>query len=116
MKRLTVSLEQEQIDRLDDLQDEHDIDSRSAALRQLFHEYEDIQKKYEELNNKYEHLDEELQRQKRERRQILDERDEKRELARYVEDERTTQQRWREASLATRLKWKITGMPSEDSE
>lgn len=113
MKRLTVSLEPEQIEQLDKLQEDHDIDSRSAALRQLFQEYEQLQRDYEELNSEYESLDDELQRQKRERRQLLEQREEKQELARYVEDQRTTEQRYREASLPTRLKWKVTGMPSD---
>jgi hypothetical protein len=31
--------------------------------------------------------------------------EEKRELAKYVEDERTAQQRWRQAGFLTHLKW-----------
>lgn len=114
MKRLTVSLEPEHIDRLDDLQDEHDVDSRSAALRRLFAEYEELQAEYEELNTEYEDLQTELERARRERRQLLEQREEHQELARYVQDERTAEQRWREASLATRIRWRLTGMPSDD--
>lgn len=114
MKRLTVSLEAEQIDRLDHLQEEHDIDSRSAALRQLFREYEETQAAYEDLMNEYEDLQTEVERARRERRQLLEQREEHQELARYAEDERRTEQQWREASLTTRLRWMITGMPSED--
>lgn len=114
MKRLTVSLEPEQIDCLDELEEEHDVDSRSAALRRLFADYEQLQTEYEELMNEYEELQTEVERARRERRQLLAQREEKQELVRYVEDERTTEQRWREASLATRLKWKVTGMPSDD--
>lgn len=114
MKRLTVSLEPEQIDRLDELQDEHDVDSRSAALRRLFDEYDDLQAKYEELNTTCEELEKELERARRERRQLLEQREEHQELARYVEDERTAEQRWRQASITTRLRWRLTGMPSDD--
>ena len=116
MKRLTVSLESEHIDRLDELQDEHDVDSRSAALRRLFTEYEELQTEYEELNTEYEELETELERARRERRQLLEQREEHQELARYVADERTAEQRWREASLATRLRWRLTGMPADDED
>ena len=116
MKRLTVSLEPEQIERLDELQDEHDVDSRSAALRQLFAEYEELQAEYEELSTKYEEVQTEVERARRERRQLLEQREEHQELARYVEDERTAEQRWRQASLATRIRWRLTGMPSDDGD
>jgi predicted nucleic acid-binding Zn-ribbon protein len=114
VKRLTVSLELEQIERLDELQAEHDVDSRSAALRRLFQEYEELQAEYEELKNEYEELETEVERARRERRQLLEQREEHQELARYVADERTAEQRWREASLATRIRWRLTGMPSDD--
>ena len=114
MKRLTVSLEPEQIDRLDAIQDEHDVDSRSAALRRLFQEYDELQAEYDDLMNEYEEVQTELERARRERRQLLEQREEHQELARYVEDERTAEQRWRQASLATRLRWRLTGMPSDD--
>lgn len=114
MKRLTVSLEPEQIDRLDAIQDEHDVDSRSAALRRLFQEYDELQAEYDDLMNEYEEVQTELERARRERRQLLEQREEHQKLARYVEDERTAEQRWRQASLATRLRWRLTGMPSDD--
>lgn len=116
MQRITVSLEPEQIDRLDELQNEHNIDSRSAAIRRLFDEYDDLQAEYEELKSEYEELETDLERARRERRQLLEQREEHQELARYVEDERTIEQRWREASLATRLRWRLTGMPSDDED
>lgn len=114
MKRITVSLEPEQIDRLDELQDEHDVDSRSAAIRRLFDEYERSQAEYEELKNEYEEVQTELERARRERRQLLEQREQHQELVRYAKNERTAEQRWRQASLTTRLRWRLTGMPSDD--
>lgn len=116
MKRLTVSLESEQIDRLDEIQAEHDVDSRSAALRRLFQEYEQLQSEYEDLMSECEELQTEVERARRERRQLLEQREEHQELAQYVEDERTAEQRWRQASLATRIRWRLTGMPSDDED
>lgn len=116
MQRITVSLEPEQINRLDELQDEHDVDSRSAALRQLFTEYESLQAEYEQLNTEYEEIERELERARRERRQLLEQRDEHDELVKYAQDERTAEQRWRQASLATRIRWRLMGMPSDDED
>lgn len=116
MKRITVSLEPEQIERLDELQDEHDVDSRSAAIRRLFQEYEELQVEYEDLMNEYEELQTEVERARRERRQLLEEREEHQELVRYAKNERTAEQRWRQASLATRIRWRLTGMPSDDGD
>jgi metal-responsive CopG/Arc/MetJ family transcriptional regulator len=116
MKRLTVSLEQEHIDQLDAIQNEHDVDSRSAALRRLFQMYERKQAECEEMNTTCEELQTEVERARRERRQLLEQREEHQELAKYVEDERTAEQRWRQASLATRIRWRLTGMPSDDED
>lgn len=66
----------------------------------------------QEAADRVDDLEQEIDRLKMEKRQLLAEREEKAELARYVEDERETQQRWRESPLWTRMKWKITGMPS----
>ena len=50
---------------------------------------------------------------KNEKRLILEDREEKQELVRYVEDERTFEQKWREAGVAQKLKWKLFGMDDE---
>jgi metal-responsive CopG/Arc/MetJ family transcriptional regulator len=66
------------------------------------------------LNDRVTELETELERVKKEKRLILEDRDEKQELVRYVEDERTFEQKWRKAGLTTRLKWKLFGMDSDD--
>ena len=114
MKRVTVSLEEEHVETIDDFQEANDLDSTSEAVRRLLDAYEDLQTDYEDLHTDYEELQTEVERVKNEKRLILEEREEKNELVEYVEEERTVEQRWREAGLATRLRWKVFGMDSTD--
>jgi len=113
-KRVTVSLGDDHLEALADFEDAHGVDSRSEAVRLLLDEYEDLRREYEELNTAYEELQNEAERLKREKRLILEEREEKQELIRYVEDERSAEQRWREADLATRVRWKLFGMDRDE--
>jgi len=46
MKRVTVSLKESHIERLDELQDQQDIDSRSEALRRLFQQHKELRREY----------------------------------------------------------------------
>jgi len=136
MKRITVSLKESHIETLDDIEESEDVNNRSEALRWLFAEYDRLQTEYDQRENEYEdelqslkddHQDEiselqseidelenklELERQKT--KQVLDQRDEKKELVKYVQQERTVEQRYREASITKRLKWKVFGMDSDD--
>mgnify|MGYP002763905104 FL=1 len=113
MKKVSVSLEPSHVEAIDDRQDDEDISSRSEALRSILDEYEDLQEQYEDLRTEYEDLQTELERVKNEKRLILEDREEKQELVRYVEDERTFEQKWREAGVAQKLKWKLFGMDDE---
>ena len=116
MKRVTVSLEEEHIEAIDDFQDTHDLDSTSEAVRRLLDSYEELRADYEELHTDYEEAQNEVERLKNEKRLILEDRQEKQELVEYVEEERTAEQRWREAGLTTRLRWKVFGMDSTDDD
>jgi len=69
----------------------------------------------DELQETIDDLDRDVERLQNEKRLILEDREEKQELVRYVEEERTVEERWRRAGLATRLKWRLTGMPGDDS-
>jgi hypothetical protein len=102
MKRVTVSLEPEHVEMLE----ERDESSRSEALRGILDEYEELQREYEDLHTECERL-------RNEKRTILEQREEHDELVRYVEEERTIEQRKREAGLAKRAKWWAFGMPAE---
>lgn len=56
MKKLSVSLEPDHVDRLDERQSEGDATSRSAALRQILDEYEELRTECEELRTECENL------------------------------------------------------------
>jgi len=112
--------------------DDAEFDSKSEVMRHLAEhgrDADDLQERVDELEDElvdvreqrdrlqervdeFEDLEQEVDRLKEEKRLLLAEREEKAELARYVEDERETQQRWREAPLWTRAKWRVFGMPS----
>lgn len=113
MKKISVSLEDRHVEALDDREADDDISSRSEALRAILDDYESLHTEYEDLRTEYEELQTELERVKNEKRLILEEREEKQELVKYVEDERTFEQKWREAGLGKRLKWKLFGMDDD---
>jgi metal-responsive CopG/Arc/MetJ family transcriptional regulator len=114
MKKVSVSLEESHVEAIDDRQESEEISSRSEALRAILDGYEELQQEYEDLRTEYEDLETELERVKNEKRLILEDREEKQELVKYVEDERTAEQKWREAGLGTKLKWKVFGMDNDD--
>lgn len=114
MKRVTVSLEDEHVEAIDEFQEANDLDSTSEAVRRLIDAYEDLQRDYENLHTQYEGLQADVERLQNEKRLILEDREEKNELIEYVEEERTVEQRWREAGLTTRVRWKLFGMDSTD--
>ncbi|WP_227380509.1 hypothetical protein [Haladaptatus halobius] len=65
--------------------------------------------KHERLQQEHDELQTEVERLRREKRQVLAQREENQELKRYVEDELS----WREQTLATRLRWWIFGKEAE---
>lgn len=75
---------------------------------------ETLEAENERLSDRVDELEAELERVKREKRLILEDREEKQELVRYVEDERTFEQKWRKAGFTTRVKWRLFGMDDED--
>ena len=114
MKKVTFSLEEEQLEALEEFQEEHDISSRSKALRRFIEEYEELQGRYEELHTEYEQLETEVERQRNRNQLILEQREEHTELVEYVQEERSAEQRWREAGIGQRLKWRLFGMDTDD--
>lgn len=93
--RLTITLTEEQADRVAELSGEGGLyESKSEAVRMLI-----------QTGERVEELERTVERLEREKRLILEDREEKRELVRYVEDERS----WRSASLPRRVKWWVFG-------
>jgi len=94
MEKRTVRVPDEVAEEIDRRAEADDV-SESAAARELLRrgmEADELEREVERLN--------------RERRQLLEQRDENKQLRRYVEDE----QRYRQAGIVTRVKWFLRGM------
>ena len=95
MARLTISLTDEQEEKVQELVSSGEYNSKNKAVQFLINRGERVPE-----------LEQEIERLKRERRQLLEQRSENKELQRYVNDEK----RYREAGIVTRLKWFLRGM------
>jgi len=139
MKRLTVSLEKDHVRELDAREHLGEADSRSAAVRQIFDEYEDLHREYATLEGKYEDLharyeargeridqlhdrvdareervetlEEQLRERSRVEEKIEDLPDKLRGAETYTE---RRQRKLDEAGLLERVRWKFTGVPVDD--
>jgi Arc/MetJ-type ribon-helix-helix transcriptional regulator len=126
MKKVSVSLEPDHVDQLDERQEEGDVSSRSAALREVLDEYERVRTEYEDLRTECEELRtrldaredriDELEEQLARRSQIEEKVDV---LAERVEESQLTYAEKRQrmidrASLAERLRWRVTGVPVDE--
>ncbi|ERH05349.1 MAG: hypothetical protein J07HN4v3_00946 [Halonotius sp. J07HN4] len=69
----------------------------------------------EQLRDRVAELEAERDRLQSEKQQLLEQHEQTTELVEYVEQERAVERQWREAGLATRVKWRVLGMPSTDS-
>ena len=106
MPRFTVTLPDDQGELIEDLAgDDGPASSKSEAVRMLI---DDAQRVSE--------VEDENDRLRRERRQLLDQRDEHSDLVRYVEEERDRERRRRakeEQPVWTRAAWWMFGRPSD---
>ena len=93
MGRITFTADAHHKDIIEDVEAEDDVESQSAAVRECITRYADLQHRVEELQNEIDDLETELERVRNEKRLILEERDEKNELVRYAETERTRQKK-----------------------
>jgi Arc/MetJ-type ribon-helix-helix transcriptional regulator len=105
MPRITVSVSDDQAERIEELADgDGPYSSKSEVMRYF------IQRSQEA-----DELERENERLHRERRQLLDRREERNELVRYAEDQREQEQRAqnrREKPVWTRVRWWVLGEPS----
>ena len=95
MPRITVSVSDEQAERIEELADEDGPYSSKSEVMRYF-----IQRSQEADD-----LERENNRLHRERRQLLDQREEHNELVQYVGDEFS----YREQGLFTRIRWWLFG-------
>lgn len=119
MQKVSVSLSDDHVDRLETRQEQGDAGSRSEALRQIFDEYDELHTECEHLRTRCEELETELERVRNEKRLLLEERDEKAELVKYVEQERDLQERRQERRSAPawkRARWWLFGRDLGDDQ
>ena len=98
--RVSLVLRDRHVDVLDELQedDDRDVRSRSEAAREVIDEYERLRSRCEELQTERNRLENRVMT-------LIDDRQEKQELVRYVDEE----QERREAGAITRAKWWLLG-------
>lgn len=113
MQKVAVTVEEEHLYELKAMEHLFNCDSRSAAFRRLIAEYNETRREYDSLKAEYEEVQTELEAVKNERRTLIRDREEKQELVKYVENERTDEQRWREAGLLTKARWSLFGMDDD---
>lgn len=96
-----------------------DLKEELAAVRE---QRDSAEAEADALRDRVEDLEAELEQQEARaddlRRQLKPsnvKNDRMQELARYVEDERRVEQQWRETGLLTKTKWRLFGMPTEES-
>lgn len=104
MEQITLRLPAEVKEEVEEEADEHD-QSRSEYLRDVV----ESRNEHERLRAELEDLQDELDRIRREKRQILDERTEKKELAKWAESKADIEERRRRAPAWERAKWWLLG-------
>lgn len=97
--------------------------SASEVVRQLVEkgiDYDDLEADYQ---TRIEDLEQDIERLQNEKRLILEDREEKTELVKYVEEQREIdryqarrQRLLDDSNILTRWKWKVTGVPVESTD
>lgn len=104
MERLTIRVPEDLLTEIEDLAEAEEI-SHSEAARQLLRQGVEADA-----------LKQEAERLRREKRLILEQREEHTELVRAVSREQTREDRRAQAGVLTRAKWWLTGMPTDDEK
>jgi metal-responsive CopG/Arc/MetJ family transcriptional regulator len=122
VQKISFRIPDEVIEDIEAYEDEKDL-SRSEACRELISSaLEDergqsaddrLRSVREQYEDQIDDLERDIERLNRERRQILEQREEHDELVRAVEREQSLAERKAEAGLGTRLKWWAFGMSDE---
>jgi Arc/MetJ-type ribon-helix-helix transcriptional regulator len=106
MPRLSITLTDEQDNRIEELVESEEYSSKNAVVQDWF-----------ERGEKVNQLESELERCRRARRQLLEQREENKELVRYAESEREAAERRedrRSAPAWRRAKWWLLGTPDNE--
>jgi len=112
--RTTVRLDDDLAAHVDAIRCDAD-DSDAEAVREAIRR----SKRVDQLEAQIDDLEREVERHQNQNQQILAQRDENTELRKFAQEHRTEvqkQQQYREAGIVTKLKWTLTGMPSDDGD
>jgi|APHM01.1.fsa_nt_gi hypothetical protein len=107
--RTTLRLSDDLSSHVDDVRHDDDT-SHAEAVRECIRRSQQL----DDVEARVDELETEVDRLKREKRQILDQRQENRALATFAEEQQTVIQDRREASLVERARWFVFGR--DDSE
>jgi predicted nucleic acid-binding Zn-ribbon protein len=119
--RTSVSLSDElasYVGEVSSLAGENDAEAIREALRHARDQddrVDDLEAETDRLQERVDELETELDRVRNEKTLLLKEREEKAELVRYAEDQRTRAERKDSAPIWTRAKWKVLGMPNDET-
>ena len=113
MHKVSVTLTDAHMDRLDEREQAAGVDSRSGALREILDEYDECQTECDRLHTECERLRTKCERLESEKRLLLENKRETAALAEYVERERTRHERKAGAPVWRRMKWWVTGVPED---
>jgi tRNA G18 (ribose-2'-O)-methylase SpoU len=111
--RTTVTLDDALAAYLDAEHAHEDISDAEAVRRAIAHA-QHCDERVRELERQLAEAERDLERVQREKRLILDEREEHQDLVRAVEQEQSIQERRAQAGVLTRAKWWLTGMDEEE--
>ncbi|WP_339105947.1 hypothetical protein [Haloterrigena salinisoli] len=91
MSRITFTAEKSHENYLADLEERDDIDSTAAAVRHCIEIAADDQQRDAELQQRVKELQQEVERLQNEKRTLIEDRQGRQELVRYVEEEQEIQ-------------------------
>lgn len=123
MQQITIKLPEHVVESLEHVAAEQYNNNRSEAVRDLLTDALEADTHDQELQDRIEELERENKRLRNEKRTILNQREENAELVAFAEQAREAE-RYRDrrqrlldqAGILSRWKWKITGVPVENSE
>lgn len=131
MDSITIRLQNETLTKIDDEAEQRDL-SKSEVIRAWFAERDKLQRECEQLQSEYaelqaecdrlrdeyeeqiEELEREIERTHREKRLVLEQREEHTELVNTVKEEQSLAKRKANAGVLTRAKWWLVGMDGEE--
>jgi plasmid stabilization system protein ParE len=90
--------------------------SKSETLRECVRRARDGAARVDELEQRVAKLEAEKDDLRRQLREVNAREDDVEEIVGYVEEERTAQQRWREAGIVRKAKWTLTGVPRDEED